>query len=231
MSDSVPLGQVNRVVEWRDSEPLIYRLLSSCGADGGKATAYADLHALQPLHTEMNTLIVHILSSLIVFTAAYLWLLKPLLPQLDPSKVLIAVLLLHSLRHLGLMFLTTGVVSPAMPSQFAIPAAAGDTVTAALALLAAFLVTRRSRFVVPAVWTFTVVGVADFAMAIGLSRYFSAGDYLGGAYWIPALWVPMLIVGHVIVIVALRQMTRIPIAFEAVSGVGPLQRNLDCRAV
>jgi hypothetical protein len=63
----------------------------------------------------MNTLLINIFFSLVVFYTAYLWFLKPILPQLDPSKVLIAVLLLHSLRHLGLMFLTTGVASPDMP--------------------------------------------------------------------------------------------------------------------
>lgn len=156
----------------------------------------------------MNTLLVNVLCSLVVFTAAYRWLLEPLLPQLDPHKVLVAILLLHGLRHLGLMFLTTGVVSPAMPSGFAVPAAAGDTVAASLALLAAFLLMRRSRWAIPMAWTFTVVGLADFAMAIALSRIFRAADHMGGAYWIPSLWVPLLLVGHWVVIVVLRQMRR-----------------------
>src|SRR2546427_4565040 len=36
------------------------------------------------------------------------------------------ILLLHSFRHLGLMFLTRGATYPGMPAQFAYPAALGD---------------------------------------------------------------------------------------------------------
>lgn len=156
----------------------------------------------------MNTLIVNVVCSLVVFAAAYAWLLKPLLPALNPRKVLVAILLLHSLRHLGLMFLTTGVTAPTMPAHFAVPAAAGDTLSAALALLAAFLLVRESRWAIPMAWTFTVVGVVDFAAAIALSRIFRAADHMGGAYWIPSFWVPLLIVGHWIVVVVLLQWGR-----------------------
>lgn len=154
----------------------------------------------------MNTLIVNVICSLVVFAAAYAWLLKPMLPELNPRKVLIAILLLHSLRHLGLMFLTTGVTAPTMPTQFSVPAAAGDTLSAALALLAAFLLVRESRWAIPMTWTFSVVGVVDFAAAIALSRIFRAADHMGGSYWIPSFWVPMLIVGHWVVVVVLLQL-------------------------
>jgi hypothetical protein len=161
---------------------------------------------------QLNTLIVNVIGSLVVFAAAYAWLLKPVLPTLNLRKVLTAILLLHSLRHLGLMFLTTGVVAPSMPAQFAVPAAAGDTLSAALALIAAFLLVRESRWAIPMAWTFTVVGLIDFAAAIALSRIFRAADHMGGSYWIPSFWVPMLIVGHWIVIVILLQMKRQPTA-------------------
>lgn len=156
----------------------------------------------------MNTLLINIFFSLLVFNAAYRWLLKPVLPQLKPSTVLIPILLLHSLRHLGLMFLTTGVTSAAMPQQFAIPAAAGDFLAATLALIAAFLIHRKSRWAMSMTWLFSVVGIADFAMAVVLSRLYNAADFMGGSYWIPSFWVPMLIVGHIIVITVLRQMKR-----------------------
>ena len=64
-----------------------------------------------------------------------------------------------------------------------------------------------------ATWLFSVVGLADFALAIGLSRFFNAGDFMGGAYWIPSFWVPMLIVGHVAVLQVLRQMQRTGASF------------------
>ena len=148
----------------------------------------------------MNTLIVNVVLSTIIFNFAYRWFLKPALPQLKPEIVLVPMLLLHSLRHLGLMFLTTGVTSPNMPQQFALPAAAGDFISGLLALTAAILVQRKHRFSVPMVRVFTAVGLADFISAITLSRIYSAGDFLGGAYWIPSFWVPLLIVGHLAII-------------------------------
>ncbi len=148
----------------------------------------------------MNTLVVNVILSTIIFNLAYRWYLKPMLPKLNPAHVLVPILLLHSLRHLGLMFLTTGVTSPDIPVQFAVPAAAGDFVSATLALAAAVLIRRKSIWAIPMTWVFTVVGLMDFVSAITLSRIYSAGDFLGGAYWIPAFWVPMLFVGHVAII-------------------------------
>lgn len=163
----------------------------------------------------MNTLLVNLLCSLAVFHAAYRWLLLPALPRLRPAAVVVPILLLHSMRHLGLMFITTGVTSPDMPGQFAIPAAVGDCLAASCALGAAFLIQRQSRWAVHATWLFSVVGLADFALAIGLSRLFHAGDFMGGAYWIPSFWVPMLIMGHVVVVQVLRQMQRTGTGFAS----------------
>jgi hypothetical protein len=163
----------------------------------------------------MNTLLINIFFSLLVFNAAYRWFLKSILPQLKPSTVLIPILLLHSMRHLGLMFLTTGVTSTAMPQQFAIPAAAGDFLAAVLAFIAAFLIQRKSKFAIPMTWLFSIVGIADFATVVVLSRVFRAADFMGGAYWIPSFWVPMLIVGHIIIITVLRQMKRDGVSFQA----------------
>jgi hypothetical protein len=77
----------------------------------------------------MNTLVINVVLSAIIFNLAYRWFLKPMLPKLNPAVVLVPILLLHSMRHLGLMFVTTGVTSPDIPAQFALPAAAGDFVS------------------------------------------------------------------------------------------------------
>ena len=78
-----------------------------------------------------------IATTLVFYVAARIYFL-PNLNRLRPGTVLIPILLLHSLRHLGLMFLTRGATYPGLPSQFAYPAALGDFVTAALALVALF---------------------------------------------------------------------------------------------
>jgi hypothetical protein len=48
--------------------------------------------------------------------------------------VLISILLLHALRHLGLMFLAPDAVYAGIPAAFATPAAYGDLIAALLAL-------------------------------------------------------------------------------------------------
>lgn len=162
----------------------------------------------------MNTLIINIVLSTVIFYLAYRWLLKPHLHALSPVLVLTPLLLLHSLRHLGLMFLTTGVTSPDLPQAFAIPAATGDFVSASLALLALVLIQNRSRWALGATWAFSIVGSLDFISAIVLSRVYRAGDFLGGAYWIPAFWVPLLIVAHAIIFKVLWRMKQEGRSFE-----------------
>lgn len=156
----------------------------------------------------MNYLIVNLVLNTAIFYLAYRWLLKPYLPQVNPTLVLTPILLLHGMRNLGLMFLTPSVVLPGMPQQFAVPASAGDFLSAALAMIAVTLIQLKSRYAESATWLFTVVGSLDFAMAIALSRIFKAGDFMGGAYWIPAFWVPLLIVGHLVVFDVLRMLKR-----------------------
>jgi hypothetical protein len=155
-----------------------------------------------------NPLAINLILSLIVFYLAYHWMLKPVLPKLQPIHVLTPILLLHALRHLGVMFVSPGVASPDIPWQFAWPAAAGDFVAAGLAMLAVTLLQRKSHLAIPALWVFNVFGSLDFASSIILSRIFQANNFLGAAYWIPVFWVPMLIVGHVIVFKVLGMLKR-----------------------
>src|SRR5436189_6020048 len=76
--------------------------------------------------------IILIANTAIFYVAARLYLL-PLVPRVRPQQILVPILLLHSMRHLGLMFLTRGATFPGMPPQFAYPAAFGDLITAILA--------------------------------------------------------------------------------------------------
>jgi hypothetical protein len=153
----------------------------------------------------MNQLTINLILNTFVLFQAYRWLLRPKLAQLNPVHVLIPILLLHSMRHLALMFTSPAVVLAGMPPQFAIPAAAGDFLSAVLAMTAAILIQRKSAFAIRFTWLFTIVGSLDLVMAIVLARIFNAGDFMGAAYWIPTLWVPVMIVGHWIVFSVLRE--------------------------
>ncbi len=143
-----------------------------------------------------NTLVYNLVLNTIIFNLAYVWLLKTHMHKIAPVHVVLPILLLESMRHLGLMFLTPGVVGAGIPMQFAWPTAVGDCLAAALAMLAAVLIQRRSRFAMTVLMTFSIVGTLDFIMAIALNRIYQPNIYLGAAYWIPAFWVPMLLVCH-----------------------------------
>jgi hypothetical protein len=143
-----------------------------------------------------------IANTAIFYLAARLYLL-PQLPRLRPRQILIPILLLHSTRHLGMMFLTRGATYPGLPPQFAYPAAFGDLITAILALVAIPLVLRGSPFARMAVWVFNVFGTVDLLVATATATIYNAPIEMGPAYWIPAFWVPLLLVTHYITFVVL----------------------------
>ncbi len=151
----------------------------------------------------MNILTVNLLFSTFVFWVAariYLW---PRLPGLAPQTVLLPILLLHSFRHLGLMFLAPGVTYAGIPPQFTYPAAFGDLVAALLAMAAIAALVRGARSSRLLVWIFNVQGTVDLAAAIVLTNIYGASAFMGAAYWIPAFWVPALLVTHYITFVVL----------------------------
>jgi len=151
----------------------------------------------------MNILTVNLVLTTLVFAITarlYLW---PRLAELEARTVVLPILLLHAMRHLGLMFLAPGAVYPGMPPQFANPAALGDLFAAILALIAIPAVVTRSWLARPLVGLFNVVGTLDLIDAIILANVHNAAPYMGPAYWIPAFWVPALLVTHFIVFVLL----------------------------
>lgn len=144
----------------------------------------------------MNVLTVNLLFSTSIFGIAARLYLSPKLPELTPRSVLLPILLLHSFRHLGLMFLAPGGTYPGLPLQFAYPAAFGDLVAAVLALLAIPAVSMNARGAKPLVWAFNIEGSLDLLAAIALATVHDASPRMGPAYWIPAFWVPALLVTH-----------------------------------
>jgi len=144
----------------------------------------------------MNILTVNLLLSTLVFWIAARIYVVPKLPTLSARAILLPILLLHSFRHLGLMFLAPGVVDDALPRQFAYPAAFGDLLAALLALAAIPAVLRNARGAWFFVWLFNVEGTVDLITAITLGTYYDAAPHMGAAYWIPSFWVPALLVTH-----------------------------------
>ena len=151
----------------------------------------------------MNVLTVNLVLSTFVFWVAARIYVMPKLPELSPRAVLLPILLLHSTRHLGLMFLAPGATYAGIPPQFARPAAFGDLLAAVLALVAIPAVARRAGGGRLLVWLFNIEGTVDLIVAITLATIYGASPYMGAAYWIPAFWVPALLVTHYITFVVL----------------------------
>ena len=153
----------------------------------------------------MNILTVNLLFSTLVFWIAARLYLLPRLAEIEPRAILLPILLLHALRHLGLMFLAPGAVFPGVPPQFAYPAAFGDLIAAVLALIAIPAVATRSPHAKLLVWIFNIEGTLDLITAISLATIYNAAPYMGPAYWIPAFWVPALLVTHYVTFIVLSQ--------------------------
>ncbi|SRR6266536_2313681 len=153
----------------------------------------------------MNILTVNLLFSTLVFWVAAKLYLLPRLDTLEPRTVVLPILLLHSTRHFGLMFLAQGATYPGLPPQFAFPAAFGDLLAAVLAIAAIPAVAMRSRNARLLVWIFNIEGTLDLLVAIVLATVYRAAPYMGPAYWIPALWVPALLVTHYVLFLVLRR--------------------------
>jgi len=120
-------------------------------------------------------------------------------------KVALTPLLLYAcLRVNGLMFLMSGIVSPELPSAFAVPTAYGDLTASILALLALANIRVESAFAVPMLWLFNIVGLCDLIYA-NISTFKDHVDpaQLGASYYLAVLNVPAMVVVHVLIFVYL----------------------------
>lgn len=143
-----------------------------------------------------HALTVNLVFGTLVFAAAAKIYVLPKLNDWRPQTVLVPILLLHSLRHLGLMFLAGVAVDSGMPAQFAWPAAIGDFIAALLAFLAIPLTFRDFQSAKVVLWVFNIFGTVDLVIAIALANVFDAPPFIGAAYWISSFWVPLLLVTH-----------------------------------
>jgi len=153
----------------------------------------------------MDVLTVNLLCSILIFGIAARIYVTPRLKSQSPRTLLLPILLLHGLRHLGLMFLSPGATYAGMPQQFARPAAFGGLLAAVLAIVAIPAVLTGSGAARILVLVFNVEGTLDLINAIVLANHYQVTNFTGPAYWIPAFWVPVLLVTHYITFLILRR--------------------------
>ena len=136
-----------------------------------------------------------------IIAKRYIW---PALRRVPRTEALRPLLLLHTFRFVGLVFLIPGVVSPDLPVAFARPAAYGDLTTSILALFA--IVTLNRVLGIILAWAFNIFGSADLLYAFyegNRVQLDSAPGLQGAAYFIPTVLVPLLLTTHVLVFLLL----------------------------
>ena len=129
----------------------------------------------------MNVLTVNLVFSTLVFWIAAKLYVFPRLHELQARTVLVPIFLLHSLRHLGLMFLAPGATYAGLATQFAYPAAFGDLLAAVLALVALWAVVKNWKSARFLVWIFALEGTIDLITAITLAQLHGAAAFMGAA--------------------------------------------------
>ena len=118
------------------------------------------------------------------------------------------LILLNAFRHIGLVFLATGVIAHPLPSIFADPAAYGDFITALLAILSMYALRKAWRIALPLTWIFNIVGSLDLINALSQGARLDIFNNLGAAWYIPTFLVPALLITHVMIFVRLIKQRR-----------------------
>lgn len=142
-----------------------------------------------------------ILASFVAFgvvTKLYVW---PRLRNLPRERALLALVVPHTFRFVGLSFLVPGVVSSALPTAFAAPAGYGDFGAAILALIAVWALSARVAWAIAFVWIFNLWGTLDLLNAmyqgpVGVGIEIGS---LGAAFYIPTVIVPALLITHLLI--------------------------------
>jgi hypothetical protein len=144
------------------------------------------------------------LVSSVVIARLYVW---PWLRTRGRDQALVPLVAPHMfLRFIGLSFLVPGVVSPALPAAFAVPAAYGDFVAGILAVIATIALAKHLSWAVAAVWVFNLWGAADLLLAFyeGPHARIDPGA-LGAAFYLPTAIVPLLLTTHFLIFRLLMQ--------------------------
>ncbi len=151
---------------------------------------------------------ISMIFSLIAWSLIFKWYIHPRLKTYTLQEALEPLLLLHSFRYIGLMFLVPGVTAELLDSRFSSPAAYGDLIAAVLAFVAIGMLRLKVQGAVLSVWIFNIWGLLDLLNAVTRGLIYVPNGHFGAAYWIPAMIVPLLLVSHVYIFVLLFTKSR-----------------------
>jgi len=143
--------------------------------------------------------------SLIVVGLLARWYAAPWLAEKSLEVALMALIVPHTFRHIGLAFLVPALNQPGMSLEFATAAAYGDLLSGLLALVVLIALKGRWAIAIPLAWVFSIIGIADLANAL---RQDEAILYMGATWFIPTFVVPVLLITHVMVLTRLVRNAR-----------------------
>lgn len=145
----------------------------------------------------LTIFLLQFVMSTLVLSLIATWFWRPKLAKLDLRDALIILTLPHAFRHLGMVFLVPGIVSPDLRPDFAAMAAYGDLLSAVLAIISLAALRYHWSLAYPLVWVLSIVGFADLVNALSHAEVVSD---LNGAWYIPTFVVPLLLVTHVMAV-------------------------------
>lgn len=133
---------------------------------------------------------------LIAWSVIAVFFIEPKLKEKDLYYRLSFWTAFHLFRVLGVGLLVRN-LSPGMPKDFAVFTAAGDTLTAFLALCSLLALRHRWRYCIALVWIFNIFGFLDLMFALFNAVRVNASEYLQAQWYVPALVVPLMLVAHI----------------------------------
>jgi hypothetical protein len=139
--------------------------------------------------------------TLVAFALIAIWWIVPALARLPKESALVPLLMVHVFRYAPMALFAPGQVATGLPASTVQTIAYGDLISAMVALAAAIALKLRSPAGLPLAWLFTLVGLADVAVA--LAAAIGAGVYefaLGFNWYIVTFYVPVLCVTHVMIV-------------------------------
>lgn len=168
----------------------------------------ADMHPhLFPANANLICFMICYAVALVAFALVGRWYLWPNIKDRASGTALAPLLLYSCLRINGLMFLVPGLVSPDLPSAFAVPVALGDATAVFLALAALVFIRTGSVMAIPAVWLFNIEGTLDLLYA-NYATFANHVDpaWLGASWYLAAVNVPAQLVVHALIFLWLLRM-------------------------
>ena len=147
---------------------------------------------------------LQLVATLVTFALVARWYAWPWLARLPRATAFVPLLLVHTLRPIGLTLLVPAVVDPALPRSFSESVGYGDLIASGLAFLAIAGLRLRWPFAVALVWLMNLEGGVDLLNALAQGATSNLTKYqLGAAWFIPTYLVPLLLVTHVLMFVLL----------------------------